>query len=115
MAVTIRDVAREAGVSVATVSHALTGYTDISVKTRQKIQETARRLGYQPNVNGRSRASKKSNRIVLIRKNEKKKTYSVCGSESCGKVTHRDVQTGDMYTLIRILPEDVNMFMHKTL
>ena len=42
MAVTIRDVAREAGVSVATVSHALTGYTDISVKTRQKIQETAR-------------------------------------------------------------------------
>lgn len=68
MAVTIRDVAREAGVSVATVSHALTGYTDISVKTRQKIQETARRLGYQPNVNGRSLASKKSNRIVLIRK-----------------------------------------------
>ena len=50
MAVTIRDVAREAGVSVATVSHALTGYTDISVKTRQKIQETARRLGYQPPV-----------------------------------------------------------------
>ena len=47
--------------------------------------------------------------------NEKKKTYSVCGSESCGKVTHRDVQTGDMYTLIWILPEDVNMFMHKTL
>ena len=40
MAVTIRDVAREAGVSVATASHALTGYTDISVKTRQKIQET---------------------------------------------------------------------------
>lgn len=68
MVVTIRDVAREAGVSVATVSHALTGYTDISVKTRQKIQETARRLGYQLNVNGRSLASKKSNRIVLIRK-----------------------------------------------
>lgn len=66
MAVTIRDVAREAGVSVATVSHALTGYTDISVKTRQKIQETARRLGYQPNVNGRNLASKKSNRIALI-------------------------------------------------
>ena len=50
MAVTIRDVAREVGVSVAAVSHALTGYTDISVKTRQKIQEMARRLG-----TGRSR------------------------------------------------------------
>lgn len=33
----------------------------------------------------------------------------------CGKVNHRDVQTGDMYILIRILSEDVNMFMHKTL
>ena len=37
------------------------------------------------------------------------------GAESCGKVNHRDVQTGDMYILIRILSEDVNMFMHKTL
>ena len=39
----------------------------------------------------------------------------ICGAESCGKVNHRDVQTGDMYILIRILSEDVNMFMHKTL
>ena len=37
------------------------------------------------------------------------------GAESCGKVNHRDVQMGDMYILIRILSEDVNMFMHKTL
>ena len=37
------------------------------------------------------------------------------GAESCGKVNYRDVQTGDMYILIRILSEDVNMFMHKTL
>ena len=32
-----------------------------------------------------------------------------------GKVNHRDVQTGDMYILIQILSEDVNMFMRKTL
>ena len=31
------------------------------------------------------------------------------------KVNHRDVQTGDMYILIQILSEDVNMFMRKTL
>ena len=39
----------------------------------------------------------------------------ICGAESCGKVNHRDVQTGDMYILIQILSEDVNMFMRKTL
>ena len=66
MTVTIRDVAREAGVSTATVSHALTGYPEISPKTKQKVLETARRLGYQPNINGRNLASKKSNRIALI-------------------------------------------------
>nr|WP_330376274.1 hypothetical protein [Coprococcus comes] len=42
-------------------------------------------------------------------------TEKICGAESCGKVNHRDVQTGDMYILIRIHSEDVNMFMHKTL
>lgn len=66
MAVTIRDVAREAGVSTATVSHALTGYPEISQKTKQKVLETVHRLGYQPNINGRNLASKKSNRIALI-------------------------------------------------
>lgn len=66
MAVTIRDVAREAGVSTATVSHALTGYPEISPKTKQKVLEIVRRLGYQPNINGRNLASKKSNRIALI-------------------------------------------------
>ena len=66
MAVTIRDVAREAGVSITTVSHALTGYPDVSLKTREKVQEVARRLGYRPNVNGRSLASRKSNCIALV-------------------------------------------------
>ena len=43
------------------------------------------------------------------------KDITIIGLEFCGKVNHRDVQTRDMYILIRILSEDVNMFMHKTL
>ena len=51
---TIRDVAQEEGVSLTTVSHALTGYKDVSEKTRQKVMEVARRLDYMPDEAGRS-------------------------------------------------------------
>jgi LacI family transcriptional regulator len=46
---TIREVAREAGVSIATVSHALSGKRPVSGATRKRITSAARRLGYRPN------------------------------------------------------------------
>ena len=45
---TIRDVARAAGVSITAVSHALNSKGTLSAATRQRIMETADRLGYQP-------------------------------------------------------------------
>jgi DNA-binding LacI/PurR family transcriptional regulator len=47
--VSIRDVAREAGVSVTTVSHALNGKGRLNVDTRRRVREVADRLGYRPN------------------------------------------------------------------
>ncbi|MBB6406615.1 LacI family DNA-binding transcriptional regulator [Arthrobacter sp. AZCC_0090] len=47
---TIREVAREAGVSVTTVSHALSGKGIVAESTRAKVVETARRLRYRPNA-----------------------------------------------------------------
>jgi len=47
---TIREVAHEAGVSIATVSHALSGKRPVSARTRQKITHAVERLGYRPNA-----------------------------------------------------------------
>jgi DNA-binding LacI/PurR family transcriptional regulator len=59
---TIRDVARAAGVSIATVSHAHSGNRPVSERARRRVVETSRRLGYRPShlaqamVTGRSKA-----------------------------------------------------------
>ena len=58
MAVSIKDVAKNAGVSVSTVSRALNGYTDVNEKTRKKVQKTVRELGYVPNQSAKNLSSK---------------------------------------------------------
>ena len=59
MAITIRDIARELNLSPMTVSRALAPGEGASVKprTRQLVEEAARRLGYQPNRSARALAS----------------------------------------------------------
>jgi len=46
--VALRDVAREAGVSVSTASLALAGKAGVSEKTREQVRQTAERMGYKP-------------------------------------------------------------------
>jgi LacI family transcriptional regulator len=48
-AVTIRDVARAANVSISTVSHVLSGKRPTSGATRQRVEDVIERLGYRPN------------------------------------------------------------------
>ncbi|MFQ5857899.1 MAG: LacI family DNA-binding transcriptional regulator [Anaerolineae bacterium] len=50
MPVTLRDIARETGYSITTVSRALNDYNDVSAATKQTIRDAAERLGYHPNV-----------------------------------------------------------------
>ncbi|HEX7714332.1 MAG TPA: LacI family DNA-binding transcriptional regulator [Bacillota bacterium] len=66
MIVTIRDVAKNSGFSVTTVSHALNGYSDVSSETRQKIMEVAAELKYMPNRAAKSLVSKESHTIGVF-------------------------------------------------
>lgn len=49
MPATLKDISKQSGYSVTTVSRALTGYDDVSAKTRAHIIKVADELGYQPN------------------------------------------------------------------
>ena len=64
--VTMRDVAREAGVSVNTVSRALSGKPDVSPDTRARVLKVAERLGYRPNKLARGLRSNKTGTIGVI-------------------------------------------------
>ena len=52
--VSIKDIASECGVSIATVSKALNNHKDVSQATKTVIQETAKRMGYLPNYQARA-------------------------------------------------------------
>lgn len=62
---TIKDVAREAGLSVGTVSRVLNGRGYLSQEAKDRVQAAMHRLGYEPNALARS-LSKSSSRIVAI-------------------------------------------------
>ena len=66
MSVTIRDVARAAGVSTATAARALGGYGHASPAARRKVSESARQLGYRPNVVARALVSRTTTTVGLV-------------------------------------------------
>lgn len=64
--VTIYDIAKATGHSAPTVSKALNGQGSLSVKTRKLIVDTAKEMGYEPNITARTLTTKKSNLIGVI-------------------------------------------------
>lgn len=63
---TIRDVARRARVSVATVSRALNGFENVSDETRGRIADAVRELGYVPHAGARSLSLARTNAIGVV-------------------------------------------------
>lgn len=66
MAVTIRDVARTAGVSVSTVSRVLTGNAPVAPERRRRVVRATRALGYRPNVIARSLKQRRTTTLALV-------------------------------------------------
>jgi LacI family transcriptional regulator len=66
LSATIYDVAREAGVSMATVSRVVNGNPNVKPTTRKKVNEAIKRLGYRPNAVARGLASKRTTTVGVI-------------------------------------------------
>ena len=64
--VTIYDVAKEAGVSLATVSRVINGSSVVKGPTRDRVQAAVEKLGYKPNAIAQGLALQKSTTIGLV-------------------------------------------------
>ncbi len=65
-AITIKDVAREANVSVATVSRALNGHDNVAAPVRKLVLEVASRLRYTPHAAARSLSSRTTQTVGVV-------------------------------------------------
>ncbi|MGP7816374.1 LacI family DNA-binding transcriptional regulator [Niallia sp. 01092] len=66
MAITIKDVGKEANVSPSTVSRVLANHPKISEETKRKVREAMEKLGYHPNLQARSLVVKSANAIGIV-------------------------------------------------
>ena len=64
--VSMKDIAKQCNVSVASVSKALNGYSDISEETRQLILKTASEMGYLPNSSARALKTRRSYNLGVL-------------------------------------------------
>lgn len=64
--VTIKDVAKESGVSISTVSNVINNVDNVSEETRKKVFQAIEKLNYVPNVNARYLRMPKKNTLGLF-------------------------------------------------
>jgi LacI family transcriptional regulator len=66
MSVSIKDVAKEAGVSIATVSRVLNDVDVVNEDTKKKVQDAIKKLGYRPNIVARSLKTQRTRTVGIL-------------------------------------------------
>lgn len=74
--ISIKDIARLAGVSITTVSHALSGKRYVKEATKEKIFKIIKKYDYEPNIIARSLIKKESNLVGIITTELNNELYS---------------------------------------
>src|SRR5690606_25357029 len=71
----VKEIARRANVSIATVDRVIHKRKGVSETTRQKINEIIKEIGFQPNILASRLASKKTNRFAFLIPNARETDY----------------------------------------
>src|SRR5258707_15693551 len=66
MAVRLKDIARDLGVSVITVSKALRDHTDISQETKARVLKRCKEMNYRPNLAARALVTGRTNLLGFV-------------------------------------------------
>ena len=74
--VSMKDIARRCGVSVATVSKALNGQPDIGEETRARIEKTAQEMGYMANAAARALKTRRTYNLGILFVDERRSGLS---------------------------------------
>ena len=88
MSVTIKDVAKEAGVSISTVSKVINNSYTISEETAKKVREVMERLHYHPNLTARNFVKGSTGNIIFLTNLERNSAFAnphmfeiICGAQ----------------------------------
>ncbi len=94
---TLKDVAKACGVSAYTVSRAINGKKDISDATRERILETAKKIGYVPNTTARLLKSGRSYNIAIVYDDLENPYYNMVLSKIVRRLDETDYHTTLFY------------------
>lgn len=103
MVATQKDIADKLGISVATVSRALGGYSDIAKSTQERVKEVAGEMGYSPNITARQLQKRRTDTIGLILPSENLRISDPFFSEFLSGIMGESTQYG-MDLLVSIHP-----------
>lgn len=116
MSVTIKDVAREAGVSVATVSRVLNGSTNVSESSTKLVKDTIEKLNYSPNFLGRNLRKRATNVILVIMPTTDHSLYMkiVAGMQVYANKVGYDIITASSSSTSQVEIRQMNMLFNRT-
>lgn len=116
MSVTIKDVAKEAGVSVATVSRVLNGSSNVSESAAKNVRNTIERLNYSPNSLGRNLRKCETHRILVIQPSSEHSLYAkmIAGIEETAALYGYDIITAISNNKPETEKRHLNMLYNRT-